>query len=138
MGPIKNAYKFRLYPTKSQISKLDLTIEVCRRVYNMALEDRKVSYETECISRWYEDQSALLTAEKKINLNPKAVFSQVLQDVLRRLDKAFKSFFRRVKAGDNPGYPRFKGLGRYRSFTYPQGGFKLEGSKLSLSKIGDI
>ena len=114
---MKNAYKFRLYPTKSQISNLDLTLETCRHVYNMALEDRKVSYETEGISRSYEDQAAMLTAEKKIDLRLKAVFSQVLQDVLRRLDKAFKAFFRRVKAGENPGYPRFKGLGRYRSFT---------------------
>jgi putative transposase len=135
---MKNAYKFRLYPTKHQISKLDLTIEVCRRVYNMALEDRQVAYKTEGISRSYEDQAAALTAEKKINPSLKAIFSQVLQDTLRRLDKAYKAFYRRVKAGEDPGYPRFKGKGRYRSFTYLQAGFKLEGSKLSLSKIGDI
>ena len=66
------------------------------------------------------------------------VFSQVLQDVLRRLDKSFKAFFRRVKAGAKPGYPRFKGKGWYKSFTYPQAGFKLDGSKLTLSKIGSI
>ena len=135
---MKNAYKFRLYPTKQQIAKLDLTIEVCRLVYNTALEDRKVAYGTEGISRSYEDQAAMLTAEKKANPSLKAVFSQVLQDVLRRLDKAYKAFYRRAKAGENPGYPRFKGMGRYRSFTYPQVGFKLEGSKLSLSKIGSI
>ena len=62
----------------------------------------------------------------------------MLQDVLRRLDKSFKAFFRRVKAGEKPGYPRFKGKGWYKSFTYPQVGFKLEGSKLTLSKIGSI
>ena len=62
----------------------------------------------------------------------------MLQDVLRRLDKSFKAFFRRVKAGKAPGYPRFKGHGWYKSFTYPQVGFKLEGSKLTLSKIGSI
>ncbi|HSD57139.1 MAG TPA: RNA-guided endonuclease TnpB family protein, partial [Methanotrichaceae archaeon] len=66
------------------------------------------------------------------------VFSQVLQDVLRRQDKSFKAFFRRVKAGEKPGSPRFKGQGWYKSFTYPQAGFKLEGSKLTLSKIGSI
>ena len=61
----------------------------------------------------------MLTVEKKDNPNFKGVFSQVLQDVLRRLDKSFKAFFRRVKAGENPGYPRFKGEGWYKSFTYP-------------------
>ncbi len=79
----------------------------------------------------------MLTAEKKEG-NFKGVFSQVLQDVLRRLDKSFKAFFRRVKAGKKPGYPRFKGEGWYKSFTYPQVGFKLDDSKLTLSKIGAI
>jgi len=79
----------------------------------------------------------MLVAEKK-NGNFKCVFSQVLQDVLRRQDKSFKAFFRRIKNGEKPGYPRFKGVGWYKSFTYPQVGFKLEGTKLMLSKIGSI
>jgi putative transposase len=116
---------------------LDLTLETCRRLYNLALADRKNAYEVEGISRTYEDQAAMLTAEKKGG-NFKSVFSQVLQDVLRRLDKSFKAFFRRVKAGEDPGYPRFKGQGWYKSFAYPQAGFKFEGSKLTLSKIGPI
>ena len=103
----------------------------------MALADRTTVYEAEGISRSYEDQAAMLTFEKE-NGNFNGVFSQVLQDVLRRLDKSFKAFFRRVKAGEEPGHPRFKGQGWYKSFTYPQAGFKLEGSKLTLSKIGSI
>ena len=63
--------------------------------------------------------------------------SQVLQNVIDRVDKAYKNFFRRVKAGEKPGFPRFKGFNHYRSFTFPQSGFKL-GKKLNLSKIGDI
>ncbi len=55
-----------------------------------------------------------------------------------RVDLAFKAFFRRVKARENSGYPRFKGKGRYDSFTYPQYGFKLDGDRLHLSKIGDV
>ena len=51
---------------------------------------------------------------------------------------ALKAFFRRVKAGEKPGYPRFRGRGWYDSFTYPQKGFKLESGKLYLSKIGDV
>ena len=134
---MKTAYKFRLYPNKLQEAQLDLTLDTCRHLYNTALADRKNAYETEGISRSYEDQAAMLTAEKKEG-NFKGVFSQVLQDVLRRLDKAFKAFFRRAKSGEKPGYPRFKGAGWYKSFTYPQAGFKLEGSKLTLSKIGPI
>jgi len=134
---LKTAYKFRLYPNKQQEAILDLTLETCRRLYNLALADRKNAYEVEGISRSYEDQAAMLTSGKK-NGNFRGVFSQVLQDVLRRLDKSFKAFFRRVKAGEKPGYPRFKGQGWYKSFTYPQAGFRLEGSRLILSKIGSI
>jgi len=134
---MKTAYKFRMYPNKQQEAMLDLTLETCRHLYNTALVDRKYSYETEGISRTYEDQAAQLVAEKKDG-NFGGVFSQVLQDVLRRLDKSFKAFFRRVKAGENPGYPRFKGIGWYKSFTYPQVGFKIDESRLTLSKIGSI
>lgn len=134
---MKTAYKFRMYPNKQQEASLDLTLNTCRHLYNMALADRKNSYELEGISRTYGDQAAVLVAEKKDG-NFTGVFSQVLQDVLRRLDKSFKAFFRRVKAGEKPGYPRFKGEGWYKSFTYPQVGFKFDGSKLNLSKIGSI
>jgi putative transposase len=137
MPGMKTAYKFRMYPNKQQEASLDLTLDTCRHLYNTALADRKNAYELEGISRRYEDQAAMLTAEKKDG-NFKSVFSQVLQDVLRRLDKSFKAFFMRLKAGEKPGYPRFKGEGWYKSFTYPQVGFKLEGSKLTLSKIGSI
>ena len=135
---MKTAYKFRMYPNKHQEALLDAILETCRHLYNIALADRKNSYELEGISRSYEDQATILTLEKKDNPNLKAVFSQVQQDVLRRLDKSFRAFFRRVKAGENPGYPRFKGKGWYKSFTYPQMGFNLDGSKLALSKIGSI
>jgi len=68
------------------------------------------------------------------------VHSQVLQDVLRRLDKTFTNFFRRIKKGEKAGYPRFKGNNRYDSFTYPQSGFALDyqKKKLRLSKIGGV
>jgi len=136
---MKTAYKFRMYPNKQQQAQLDLTLETCRHLYNLALADRKNAYETEGISRSYEDQAAMLTVERK-NGNFFGIYAHCLQDVLRRLDKSFKAFFRRVKAAENPGYPRFKGRGWYKSFTYPDSktGYKMEGSKLTLSKIGSI
>ena len=130
------AHKFRIYPNKQQSATLDLTLETCRRIWNIALEDRKVSWELNDIVRSYEDQAAILTSEKKIYPELCSVYSQVLQDVLKRLKKAFDNFFRRVKAYEKEkGYPRFKSKGRYNSITYPQSGFKLDGSRLTLAKI---
>jgi len=69
----------------------------------------------------------------------KNVHSQVLQDVVRRVDKSFKNFFRRVKSGDcKPGFPRYKSWRRYDSIVYPQSGWRLEGTHLVLSKIGTV
>jgi putative transposase len=68
------------------------------------------------------------------------IHSQVLQDVLTRLDRAFQAFFRRVKSGEKPGYPRFQGSNRYNSFIYKQfgNGATLDNGFLALSKIGRI
>ena len=136
---MKTAYKFRMYPNRQQVAQLELTLDTCRYLYNLALADRKNGYETEGIGQSYEDQAAKLTVERK-NGNFNSIYAHCLQDVLRRLDKSFKAFFRRVKAGEEPGYPRFKGEGWYKSFTYPDSetGYKLDGSKLTLSKIGSI
>jgi len=79
--------------------------------------------------------------EIKANIRPEYqdIHSQVLQDVLLRVEKAFKAFFRRVKSGETPGYPRFQGKERYDSFTYPQGGYSLTAdNRVCLSKIGSI
>jgi putative transposase len=98
------------------------------------LEDRKNAYDRCGTGVNYNQQAEQL---KYLNLG---IYSQVAQDVLRRLDKAFQNFFRRVKNGDKKaGYPRFRGKNRYDSFTYPQSGFKiLENGRLNLSKIGNI
>ena len=97
------------------------------------LADRKNAYDRCGIGLNYYQQAGQL---KYLNLD---LYSQVAQDVIRRLDKAFRNFFRRVKNGEKPGYPRFQGRNRYDSFTYPQSGFKiLDDGKLKLSKIGTI
>jgi putative transposase len=133
---MRTAYKFRIYPNKQHSATLDMTLEACRHLWNNALEDRKVNWELNGITRSYEDQAAILTGEKKRNAELYSVGAHVLQDVLRRLKKAFDNFFRRVKAHEKKkGYPRFKAKGRYDSFTYPDSGFKLNGSRLTLAKI---
>jgi putative transposase len=109
-------------------------------LYNNSLVDRKEAWKTQQKSVTYGEQANQLTDAKKTNPFLKTIHSQVLQDVLRRVDKAFKNFFRRIKKGEKAGYPRFKGQNRYDSFTYPQSGFFLEEKKkkLQLSKIGSI
>ena len=129
----RKTFRYRLYPTRKQNIILMNVLSTCRNLYNMMLADRKNAYDRCGIGLTYYQQAEQL---KYLDLD---IYLQVAQDVLRRLDKAFQAFFRRVKSGDTPGYPRFKSYGRYDSFTYPQSGFKiLEDGKLELSKIGII
>ncbi len=140
---MKKAYSFRIYPNKNQEVKLNRTLSTCRHLYNDSLEERRNQAELNRLCsefqvfpwgkpEWisYEDQANDLASSK--TLEQKEVFSQVLQDTLRRLDTTFKNFYRGF------GYPRFKGRNRYNSFTYPQKGFDLKDGKLNLSKIGNI
>ena len=135
---LNKTYKFRLFPTKKQKHKLQDSLDTCRYVYNKTLETRKNAYENDkefmslydtcnLLRQWKEDKPDLINA-----------YSQCLQNAQVRVDLAFKSFFRRVKAKERPGYPRFKSFDRYDSFTFPQGGFKLIADKLNISKVGLI
>ncbi|MCE5337677.1 MAG: transposase [Methanomicrobiaceae archaeon] len=132
------AYHYRLYPTKSQATLLEQTLEICRWVYNDTLALRKDAWEQDQRSISLYETNKILTQWKQDRPDLKQVHSQVLQNAQMRVDLAFKAFFRRVKSGEKPGYPRFKGKGRYDSFTYPQYGFNLDGDRLHLAKIGDV
>lgn len=131
-------YQYRLLPTKAQQTKLNQTLELCRWVYNESLATRKNAWEQEqkSISRYDTFKMIPKWKEQKPELNQ--VYTQVLRDACTRVDLGFKAFFRRVKAGEKPGYPRFRGYGRYDSFTYTQDGFKLSGNVLKLSRIGNV
>ncbi len=131
------ALRYRLYPTKAQASQLAWTLGTCRQVYNSLVNDRKFQYEVNGKARSWVEQKRSITAWKPNHPELSDVHSQVLQDVSKRVDLAFQAFFRRVKAGETPGFPRLKG-GGYDSFTYPQSGFGFQQGKLHLSKIGDV
>ena len=136
---IRRTYKFRIYPSKAQITKLDNTLDLCRELYNAALQERRDAWKLNRINITRYVQSAQLPEIKQSRPDLNAVYAQVLQDVLKRVDTSFQNFFRRVKSGQKPGFPRFQGKHRYNSFTYPQGGFNLtDNGKLRLSKIGDV
>ena len=130
--------KYRLYPTKHQQRLLDETLDTCRQVYNQTLAHRKEAWEQRQETLSLYDTNAMLTQWKRERPVLSQVHSQVLQNAQERVDLAFKAFFRRCKAGDNPGYPRFRGPGRYDSFTFKQSGFALQDSLLRVSKIGAI
>lgn len=93
------------------------TLELCRWVYNETLAARKNAYKLEGKSISYYETKKLLPQWKEEKPESKGVHSQVLQEVVKRVDLAYQAFFRRVKNGEGPGYPRFKGYGRYDSFT---------------------
>ncbi|CAG8515207.1 9183_t:CDS:2 [Gigaspora margarita] len=98
---------------------------------------RKEAYEKEQRKITCFEQINSLPDKKETNPFLSQVFSQILQDIVRRVHKNFQAFFRRLKdATTKAGYPRFKQFGRYDSFTYPQHGFKLEKSQVKLSNIG--
>lgn len=133
-------FKYRIYPTGKQTKAIDETLETHRRIYNNALNQRKTAYEQSKESVTYGDQSASYKQARETNeYYQKTNFSSV-QRTLRRLDKAFKAFFRRVKAGDKPGYPRFKGKNRWKSveFTYGDGSRIRDNGKLYIQNIGEI
>jgi putative transposase len=140
---VRKTFKYKLKPTRAQEEALELVVQRCRMLYNCALEQRCTWWERGHGKRaTYYQQKGELPDLKTTCPDYAEINAQVLQDVLLRLDRAFQAFFRRVAAGEIPGYPRFQGRGRFNSFTYPQvgehGGARLDNGFLVLSKIGRI
>lgn len=106
------SYKFRIYPNRQQVQILSQTIETCRSLYNQSLERLKDK------GLKYYEQKRKLTQKRKVVENLKRVHSQVLQNVVWRLERTFQNYHRDRKIGQ----PNFKRHGRYNSITYPQYG----------------
>ena len=120
---VRTTFKYKLMPTPAQEAALDAVLWRCRTLYNVALEQRKTWWERgQGIGVTYYQQKAELPDLKAACPECAEVNAQVLQDVILRVERAFQAFFRRVKAGEKPGYPRYQGRDRYHSFTYPQYG----------------
>jgi putative transposase len=137
---LRKAYKYKLKPTPEQERQLEQTVWRCRVLYNTALEQRKTAYERCGVTLSAYHQQAELPDLKAAFPEYAEIHSQVLQDVLTRLDRAIQAFFRRLKRGEKPGCPRFQGRNRYHSFTYKQhgNGAQLDNGFLVLSKIGRL
>lgn len=132
-------FKYRIYPTLAQERGFDQTLCLCCELYNAALQERREAYKLRHVSLSFYDQKKELPETKVECVELLQVHSQVLQDVIHRLDKAYQSFFQRVKSEKvNTGFPRFRSAKRYDSFTYPQKGFVLREKSIVLSKLGEI
>ncbi|MEW2488779.1 transposase [Streptomyces sp. NPDC048411] len=118
------AYKFRLRPTAVQARALGEMLRDHCSLYNGALQERRDAYRhVSKTSIKYGDQSAQLKEIRAFDPQRQGRWSfSSQQATLRRLDKAFQAFFRRVRAGQTPGYPRFKGVGHFDTVTFPKDG----------------
>ena len=142
MSTVRKTFKYKLRPTLDQAAHFETTLRLCRELYYAALQERRDAWKMRQVSVGYYEQKAQLPDIRQIREDWAAVNAQVLQEVVLRIDRAFKAFFRRVKAGEKPGYPRFQGRDRYHSFTFPQVGAhgcaQIDNGFLVLSKIGRI
>jgi len=135
---MRQAFLYRLYVNKTQSDKLDNLLRLARQLYNAALQQRRDAWKYQHKSLNYYDQANQL---KEVR-NEIPEFAQLnfsaTQDMLRRLDKSFKAFFRRVKSGDKAGFPRFKGRNRFDSITFPTygDGIKIKGGRLYVQNVG--
>ncbi|MGZ3663652.1 MAG: RNA-guided endonuclease InsQ/TnpB family protein [Ktedonobacterales bacterium] len=137
---VRKTFKYKLTPTPAQEQTLAFVVRRCCELYNAALQERRDAWQKCRVSITAASQSAQLPAIKEVRPEYRDIHSQILQDVLTRLDRAFQAFFRRIRSGEAPGYPRFQGVNRYTSFTYKQfgNGAAVDNGFLMLSKIGRI
>jgi putative transposase len=105
----RKAFKYRLYPTPKQEQHLLFVLRRCRELYNSALEQRKAFYQMRRKSLGYSAQAAELADVKAAYPAYQDIYSQV--DVLRRLDKAFAAFFRRIRTERSPAIPAIRDKG---------------------------
>jgi putative transposase len=134
------AFKYKMYPTRQQEAAMRTMLNTHRHLYNAALAERKDAWDQERRSVLYVDQSARLKVERRTNPDLALTNFSSCQATLRRLDKAFQDFFRRVKLGEPAGYPRFKGHNRFDTVDFPKygDGCKVEGCRVYFQHIGRV
>jgi len=137
---VRKAFKYKLYPTRQQTVAMSSMLETHRRLYNDALAERNHAWELSQRSVSYGEQSGQLKATRKTSPFLAATNFSSCQATLRRLDKAFQAFFRRVKAGETPGHPRFKGRNRFDTVEFPSygDGCRFDGRCVSFQHVGRV
>ena len=137
---MRKTFKYRLFTNKTQESNFDNLFDSARFLYNCALEQRMVCYRQWHKSINFYDQANTLKEIRSFDEGIANLNFSASQNILRRLDKAFQSFFRRVKSGDKPGFPRFKAVDRFHSITFPAygDGIKLKNGRLYIQNVGSV
>jgi putative transposase len=126
------SYKYRLYPTRAQAAALTEMLSAFADLYNAGLQQRIEAYRRQGKSLGYADQANELKAVRLADERLSGFSYSAEQQILRRLDKTFRAFFRRLKAGDKPGFPRFRAAARFHSAEFRVG------DGLTLKKSGRI
>jgi len=139
---ISRAYKFRIYPNKTQAELIEETFRACRYVWNIALECKKVEWDDRGKNVSAYELMKLLTGVKSVCTWLYDVPNSAMQQSIRDLDVAFKNFFRRVKNGEKPGYPKFKKAGcSFQSYRTPAAGNAvrvIDDRHVKLPKLGKV
>jgi putative transposase len=137
---VRKTYKYRLYPTKKQAALLDEQLAEACTLYNAALAERRYAWKMRKTSITYSQQAKQLREIRSAS-DLRLANYQTCQDILKRVERTFHAFFRRVKQGQKAGYPRFKPLSRFHSYTFPTygNGCKLrENNKLYIMGVGEV
>jgi putative transposase len=139
-GYVRKTFKYRLYPTKKQAALLDEQLAAACRLYNAAVQERRDAWKMCKTSLSYYQQAKQLRDIRAAGDLSLANYMSC-QDVLRRVDRTFQAFFRRIKAGKKAGYPRFKSVTRFHSYTFPiyGNGCKLRANnRLYIMGVGEL
>lgn len=135
---MRRSYKFRIYPSRIQRERLDHTLNLLRDLYNAAIQERRDAWKMNRVRVTCFDQINQIAAIRQNDPDYAAMRVRPLEQCLRQADKAFQAFFRRVKARQNPGFPRFKGKTFFNSIIYNRDGYRFRRDKLNISVIGDL
>jgi putative transposase len=133
---VHRTYRYRIYPTRKQRLALEAQLEFARDLYNAALEQRRYARRTGQLVG-YVSQCRELTELRAAGDGPPQMSCSAMRSPLRRLDRAYQAFFRRVKAGETPGYPRFRSRSRYDSLTWDSA-WSIQQGRLALRGIGNL
>ena len=139
---MRRAYKFRIYPTTGQVSRASQCLRDHQRLYNAALEERREAWRMRKVSIRYGQQSAQLKDIRAYDPDQGRWSFSSQQATLRRLDKAMTAFYRRCKAGQKAGYPRFRALDRWDSVEWSSDGdgcrWKPDMGRVYLQGVGHV
>jgi putative transposase len=134
---VRRTYRYRIDPTLRQRLALEAQLGFACQLFNAALEQRRYAWRGRHRSVSLYEQFRELTEVRAASIGPANMSCSAMRDPLRRLDRAFTAFFRRVKAGTKTGYPRFRSARRYDSLTWASG-WGLHDGRLALGGIGHV